>query len=441
LCVAKTQNKEDLDAWATIKTPITREGMQGMWEEQPGFRQVMATFMRDLFELKDGHLEISENGYNILKPQGGLNRYKDRVASSLRDYINDLPNKDRILQNERVSINQIADAAVNAVDNFLFAMCMYDSGDVKRKIEDSNLYTEAPRAMMMPGVKGKAKWIKGELTEAPQGTEEGWGGKLGEWIRIRSERDKDFRKKVGNGELQYLPDRIVYGAFDHLLFDKSYVGGVDVNLSAALRYDDNRFKKIFINGRESGLYDYVEGSDAVDFTKLVAADLYDSWCNTRDSAKNIYTHLTAKDAKKVFSVEAGNIDTLINSYVRCANNPMLQAFYRDPQTVTAIYARAALPEGFNEYSSEILPPDVTHAGIEEYDRRVRRILEDDRIPRILGGDTKNALAWKSSIYYLLNAKEPGFNKYNTDHIVTGRRWKAVAAAVFEKTRVEVGNKL
>lgn len=172
-----------------------------------------------------------------------------------------------------VSDDLEAKSAVAVSWNFLFCCNAMESADTKRIINPSGVYGEQVRALMHPLVKAIGKYgIKPD--EKPEqlavGTEEGWGGQLGDWIANRLEAgDYEFRQKLRERKVKPYPERML-ASLPELAEVK--VVGIDEKISMAQAFSEKR--EIQFPSTES--------------------DLFGGYLDTWDSAFKAYNYATGK---------------------------------------------------------------------------------------------------------------------------------------------------
>lgn len=228
----------DLRGEATFSA--TNEMMQKMYD-LPGVRESMEFFVRDFFDL----VSDPKSGVMILRLKGN-----EEVLERLQNITVTRKEEMKRLQEEGVVMDEMeAMVAVSTAFNLLYSSHVFECGDIKRRMVPCEAYVEQMRAFMHPAMKARAKQIKSGISV---GTEEGWGGQLGQWlvgtleranekIRRQGKRaDKDvdvvFRKKYEKGEVHPFPERL-FASF--LVMTKvNVVDGLneekEVNLAEAL---------------------------------------------------------------------------------------------------------------------------------------------------------------------------------------------------------------
>jgi hypothetical protein len=170
----------DLRGEATFSAP--NEMMQKMYEMK-GVRESMEYFVSNFFTLE---LD-SNNGLEFLKlkqDDGHLDALKN-ISVTQQKLMRGL------IESGKVGNETEALAAVSTAFNLLYASHTFECGDVGRKLTPCEVYVEQMRAFMHPADKARAKHVKRSV-----GTEEGWGGTLGQWLVGTIER---ARVKVARG--------------------------------------------------------------------------------------------------------------------------------------------------------------------------------------------------------------------------------------------------
>lgn len=348
---------------------IEKTHLVNMWNDMPGYRIAMATMVGDFFNIDSGlnHIEISEQGYALLENADDFDEYKDRLKQRLEKHFDENP--DEVPRNTTLTNEQHAIAAVSTVDNLFFASGVYESGDIKRKLKNTKVWSEQIRALFMPGIKGKIKWVKGEIEDLPEGTEEGWGGPLGEWIRDRASNDPDFRRKLAQGEMRLIPDRLFFSMLDHTQLNNS---------------DHPTFGAALVNTPQvdigNGLYDFRDGADSINLMDIRPDDLYGGYADLRDSAVKLYVHLTGNDPKSKLS-----IPKVVEALNKLRGDPILSEvqvkngvdLLHDEDLLLASIIMNVSPNGPIKGVSEIvLQPSL---GDIAYDESVTQALADERL--------------------------------------------------------------
>ena len=236
---------------ATFNAP--NEMMQKMYEI-PGVRHTMELIVNDFFEddLEDG---ITEEGKEIkvfvlrLKGTDQDKKIKDSKIelkpgekselSKVFGAIQNIGDEQTRLVDDLISEGiKKSDAmlAVSTAFNLLYVGHIFEDADINRQLQPCDAYVEQMRAFMFPGTKARSKYglNKDPITEKSDanqkesvGTEEGWGGQLGQWltevaIRARhkldagvNENDPDikFYKQYKKREIHPFPERLFASFF------------------------------------------------------------------------------------------------------------------------------------------------------------------------------------------------------------------------------------
>lgn len=201
-----------LDGEAAMKNSwlkLTEEEL-GLVYREPGVRESMESMMIDFFE-RDKK-DPSGTFFLALKKGDVAGKGWKGVLAEFRDY------QDVLVRGliEKGMSDLDAKAAVAMAWNFLYVSNVFESADTDRDIPGScgNVFGEQIRAMMHPLGKAKRKFAVRQDLEAggvSQGTEEGWGGKVGAWFADMMTWDEtrpDFESKLNSGELVPFPRRI-----------------------------------------------------------------------------------------------------------------------------------------------------------------------------------------------------------------------------------------
>ncbi|HNY04210.1 MAG TPA: hypothetical protein PKI92_00420 [Candidatus Woesebacteria bacterium] len=218
---------------ATFNAP--NEMMQKMYEI-PGVRQTMESIVRNYFEPgeEDGlDKNDEEKKIFVLRLKGTENGNVDKVVSQAQN-IGDEQTKlvdDLILSGSKKSDAMLA---VSTAFNLLYVGHIFEDADINRKLDPCDAYVEQMRAFIFPATKARSKFglDKIPVTEKSNtnqkesvGTEEGWGGQLGQWltevvIRARhkvddgvreSDPDIQFYRRYKRGEVHPFPERLFAG--------------------------------------------------------------------------------------------------------------------------------------------------------------------------------------------------------------------------------------
>jgi hypothetical protein len=303
---------------ATFNAP--NEMMQKMYEI-PGVRQTMESIVQNYFEpgeeivmvekkernIKTGEMETvidKKTGEAVLEPKklfvlrlkGTKNGDVDRVVGKAQNIGDE---QAKLVDNLISQGIKKSDAmlAVSTAFNLLYVGHVFEDADINRKLKACDAYVEQMRAFMFPGTKARSKFglDKKPITEKSDanqkesvGTEEGWGGQLGQWltevvIRARhkvdqgvGENDPDvkFYRQYQKREIHPFPERLFAGFFTLTEIKKGEVSGLtrDMSLAEAL-YNK---KTIDFNGAGRGVNpwgSYYDASDSANkLYKIVKGD-------------------------------------------------------------------------------------------------------------------------------------------------------------------------
>ena len=225
-------------------TALDREGTMAIWE-MPGVEPALRYYLRELFEGEyvagtRGRLyyelrikkEVSED----IRRTCGITRQDETEAAKkgekvLKDLISGAgilsdPERFRrfrgLLQNRLREGKVVEDewkarAADAAAWNLLYVGNTAESADLERRLTPSTVYGEQVRSMMHPFAKARSKVFK-EKQEV--GTEEGWGGAIGNWLADRVAYDGDFRRRFDNGEISAFPRTMFASLFELVEVDE-----------------------------------------------------------------------------------------------------------------------------------------------------------------------------------------------------------------------------
>ncbi|HOY61100.1 MAG TPA: hypothetical protein PK045_01175 [Candidatus Woesebacteria bacterium] len=220
---------------ATFNAP--NEMMQKMYEI-PGVRQTMESIVRNYFEPGEEvglDKDDKKREVFVLRLRGTKNGNVDRVVSQAQN-IGDEQTKlvdDLIRQGIEKSDAMLA---VSTAFNLLYVGHIFEDADINRELNPCDAYVEQMRAFIFPATKARSKFglNKDPITEKSGsdqkesvGTEEGWGGQLGQWltevvIRARhkvnqgvGENDPDVRlyRQYQRGEICPFPKRLFASFF------------------------------------------------------------------------------------------------------------------------------------------------------------------------------------------------------------------------------------
>lgn len=435
--VKKTEATGSLDAIFDCKDiRITKDSLAAMWRgEVPGFRVALATMIQEMFTYevdskdpllndpnfrfltltkssivapskrdnetegeKQERLRIEKRKKEENKRLGlgriaNLTEYRDNLIQRLAEYFTQHPD---LLGNQAPQLNPelAARAAFASAWNFLYLGNAIESGDVGRDVKNSEANAEQLRAMIRPLDKGKSKWEVGkEAQEDKVGTDEAWGGPLGDWMAERCRHNPDFKKKISEGEIKYFPSRMSASFFDLTTFGSSKNECPEESLRPIW---GKTFAEIFtkickptaVNGA-GGLYDFRD-ANIVNFNYLEDSELWGSYMDTMDSVRVIYRFLNGS-----FKSEVG-IMQLSNALKKVRAEPLLKPVYCEPQVIAACIA--AINGGPVKGSDEL----IIKTKETTYDARVTEALSEDRL--FAGMSRKDAIRAKTEIFRILHAK-------------------------------------
>ncbi len=397
---------------------LERDALEYAMKNMPGFREVAVTMMHDIFELKpslfidkDGnkktlyHLVISGSpekrdpitkkkiadatgGYAIVSSEKLLKQYKARLVEAMEHLLHNDPSLQVEARNMRVSIKDFAIADVSFFDNLLFSLGVYDSGDEKRAITpgDRNVYSEAVRTLLMPGIKGKkAKWLTERGSKNPGVSEEDFGGPIGTYIRENAAANRPgvFRTDPLTGErelaIKLIPDRLSFSVFDEEYFnenaeDKSgnlkwYAGkNISEAMLAALTTD------IYTDPNNITIYDFQDGPNTINFEDLASYELLGSYGDTTSAAVKIFKHLTSDKPE-----DRLNGNAFINALIKARKNAILNRYYLDEDLVFAGIVNVLAPKDKPNGLVGGIPEIVLNIDEDAYDSTVNAFLNDSRL--------------------------------------------------------------
>ncbi|BCX14442.1 MAG: hypothetical protein KatS3mg088_125 [Patescibacteria group bacterium] len=355
---------------------IDREALAFMWENMPGFRVVATTITSELFENNSSRLVLSEEGKRRLLNTAAYKRsLEERLTSYFENHgeILDLYSKTGGPRDLDPSL--AAKFAVSSVFNLFYLGGAFESGDVGRDLKDPYVFNPSVRTFYLPRNQARSKYVLGE--EDVVGTDEAWGGKLGEWFAERIRHDPNFKADFleNKGITRLIPDRLMYSIFELTYFnDGRSLASVLISASK--------------NGMEGGLFDYGE---QVNLRDLKYSELWGGYSDVMDSAWKIYQAIIGKADPKDFDRQA-----LGNALSKLRKEKTLKEIYTGEKGEWILKAViTSLLGGPNLYSSEIL----LRLPEENYDYSVWFWLNDDRIFATLPSGARKR------VFELLNAKD------------------------------------
>jgi len=358
---------------------IEREALAFMWENLPGFRMTIATIVSELFEDSEGKMVLTKDGKDKLADTPA---YISSLLARLKKYFSENPDSlmlySQTLGPEDINPDVAARFAVSAAFNLLYLGGAFESGDLGKGLKDSYSFNPSVRTFCLPRDQARSKYISGE--EDIIGTDEAWGGKLGEWFAERIRHKPQFKQDFLNnkGITRLMPQRLMYSLFDLTYFKN---GETLSKALLSILSPENR--------REiSGMVDYTD-PNLVNFRDLKYPELWGGYSDLMDSAFKVYQAIIGK-ADKEFDRQA-----LANSLSKLRKDPTLKGIYTGENGEWVVLAAlTSLLGGPNLYSSEILLrlPD------ESYDYSVWEWLDDDRVLAALPSGARER------IFRALNAK-------------------------------------
>lgn len=361
---------------------LNTRDIEYMWANLPGFKEAMTTMVSDIFDpnIKDrfvisGHPADVEKGisatggYRILESDTTILEYKDRLSAK----IGKLLDRNRVNLSDRfrgVSNKDHATAAVATMFNTLYGGGAFDSGDEQNKLNPGQpmAVTLSFRMLYMPGARGESKWLAKRKTE--KGVfEEDFGGPIGRFLRWNASHTPGYADKIRNGDVKYLPKRMLFSMFEHETFTAVEDGGKNrfagKSLAEALitvSQEASSQGGIKIPTRGVGFDDIERGGDM--FTSYVA--------NAASYVLPVYDHLTSNDPKKRLAGEQA-----INLVMKCRKDERLRKIFYDSEAedmITVIAGLAASPEGFETGTDKLLLkiPEQDYVAV------LKNVLSDDR---------------------------------------------------------------
>lgn len=370
---------------------LNTRDIEYMWANLPGFKEATATIISDIFDpnIKDrfvisGHpADVDKGieatgGYKILESDSTIIEYKDRLAAKIGQVLD----QRRVNLSERfrgVNNKDHATAAVSTIFNTLYGGGAFDSGDEQNKLNPGQpmAVTLSFRMLYMPGARGESKWLANRKPD--KGVyEEDFGGPIGRFLRWNASHTPGYADKIRNGDVKYLPKRMLFSMFEHETFTAVEDGGKNrfagKSLAEALitvSQEANSQGGIKIPTRGVGFDDIERGGDM--FTSYVA--------NAASYVLPIYDHLTSNDPKKRLAGEQA-----INLVMKCRKDERLRdIFYGTKEErkrgvssaedmITAIVGLAASPEGFETGTDKLL----LKVSEVDYIPALRKVLNDNR---------------------------------------------------------------
>lgn len=363
---------------------VDREAMADMWEKVPGFRQAMATMVFELFRVEDGRLVLTDEGKNKLSSFASYRRnLQTRILQFLEGdeggrligkMIEDGGPQD--LSDPEL----LARFAVSAAFNFLYLSGEFESGDVDRGLRDPQVFNPSVRAFFLPRKQAGSKYITGE--DQLVGTDEAWGGNLGEWFAERIRHSPSFKEDFlkNEGVTRLMPERMMYGLFDLTYFEN----GESLSVALSKIFSENQRREL------DGIFDFADMS-VVNWRSLKNQELWGGYSDSMDSAWKIYQAIIGRADPKDF-----NRISFANSLAKLRKEKTLKDIYTGENGEWIVSAvLTSILGGPSLYSSEIL----LRLSDQNYDYQVWYWLNDDRVLAGLPGGARKR------IFKLLNAKD------------------------------------
>ncbi len=396
---------------------LEKRSLQGLWEKMPGWKEAFLTTMKENFILEGG-----KNGGTLrLSPQAV--EYFDKDKHSIEDYYEGLVSRltnslnadgryksDPFMKDEkdgdvdRRTAARTAVAAVASVRNLIFISGAFEFADKERKLKpDPALISEQFRVFFDPHAKAKDKLIKDpsskkDLTiQEISGTEEGWGGPIGQLYAERFNyqhsndfnrpRDPELRAKFLKGE-SYFPTEMMVSLMDFVKFEakpdrekpneepkEKTLAEATLGILEGAKPDD------------FGLYN--TDTKNINFRDLKGEELWSAYQNTCDSAAQVYKLIVGKAENDY------NINKLIDALNLLKTDPRIRKIYTDDNLIHAcIMMMAGGPLRFSSSGMANTPED-------SYDSTINSLLSDPRLYRLMN-DEQNA---KSRILKRLHADD------------------------------------
>lgn len=350
----------DIDGERTMQNEqlsLTEKELKLMWEKMPGFKESLYHYIETILEKSP---ESNNKAFFWTLKVKSKKEAETQLASfeSLQQAY-----AKQLVREKIVSDELEATAAVAASWNFLFCSNIIESADTERFINPVGIHGEQVRALMHPLTKALQKYKTGEQTTT--GTEEGWGGQLGDWIANRlAAGDNDFRRKLIEREIKPYPERMFASLPElttvNVLIDKEgeSIDSNKENMSMAKALSDKR--EIVFSDTES--------------------DLFGSYKDTWDSAFKAYNYATGKvpleSGKNNYEWARTLSDTIAKlRSKKIGNVHILEPFYKNREYILWTIANSV---GLELYTSELvlrlLVPDdaydIAVSGIVDYPRLV-----------------------------------------------------------------------
>ncbi len=361
---------------------FSREEMNLLWNEMPGFRIVMATMFEELFEIREerpiGTPASSPDKMKLLSFKRGVSQgvgrqpallssaqaYKNNLTSKLTAFFEEHPDQLKAAKQAgwapSLEPKVFAKAAVSAAWNLLYIggaiesadvgdpnidiqgiinaarqraagqgreqennevrTALADSGLIGRNIRDGRASAEQIRSLMGPLQRSLSKAFK---KPDQVGTEEGWGGSLGEYVADNI-IDTEFAKQVFSGQRLIFPARM--GAS---FFDLTKLGD-----------GPSLAEELVGTGKRSlghNLFDYVNPGDIDFLPEGRGGEIWILHLDTLDSAKKVFQMMAGKaEYRKVDDIPQIR-QNLVGALIKLKGT-VLRPIFKDPDIVVSAIA-------------------------------------------------------------------------------------------------------
>lgn len=356
---------------------IQREALAGMWEFMPGFRIAVATIVHDLFDQNSTDcFKLTKEGAKILN---NLPAYKEELISKL----NGILEKDPLLDQKNngggpdgLSSGVAARFAVSSAINLFYLGGAFESGDESssylpkskntgKNLKDSQAYNPSVRTFYLPRDQAYSKYFIGEKDIT--GTDEGWGGGLGDWFAERIRHSERFRDDYMNnrGITTLIPKRLMYSLFELTTFNNG-----KTMTDEFLTGGDGKSEVVDDEKNPTGLYDYID-PNKINLRDLKYSEIWGGYADTMDSAWKVYQAIIGNADTREFTRQK-----LGNALSKLKKNEKVRQIYTGKSGEDILTAAViSLTGGPSLYVSEVLLKNVGDA----YDFAVHGWLDDDRI--------------------------------------------------------------
>lgn len=383
----------DPRAEAVFNAP--NEMMQKMYE-MPGVRDTMESIVETFFE------QGSEEGVNEQNKK--INIFVLRLKGSKGGETKEVVDRAQNIGNIQMKLvdglvnkgfkKSDAMLAVSTAYNLLYVGHVFEDADKDRKLKPCDAYVEQMRAFMYPATKARSKYGLDKQMPANEksnegqkisvGTEEGWGGQLGQWLTevvMRAKHkinvgenvndpDIQFFYKYQRGEVHPFPERLFASFFT--LTEVSTGKSSSAETSKKMSIAEALFKKEHISFIEAGK----------------GVNPWGSYYDASDSANRLYK--IVKGDQKSYSLPLGDTRALqqVASWAhevsdarkKVRGNDILKPHVGGREFVKWIIA-ACVQGGIYPHSAELvlLTPDVEADQDVSFDGLLKRrdLLEDE----------------------------------------------------------------